>query len=39
MVPFSAVIVDADKTIASQMTSLKIYVQAGSEISQFTHPN
>lgn len=39
MVPFSAVTVDVDKTIASQMTSLKYYAQAGSEISQFTHQN
>lgn len=39
MDPFSAVTVDVDKTIASQMTSLKYYAQAGSEICQFTHQN
>lgn len=39
MVQISAVIVDADKTIASQMPSYKNYVQVSSEISLFTHPN
>lgn len=38
MVPISTVIVDSDKTTASQLTSYKNYVQVSSEISPFTHP-
>lgn len=39
MVLLSAAIVDADKTVARQIASLKNYAQAGSEISRFIHPN
>lgn len=39
MVPFSAVIVDAGKTIASQMTSVKNYAQAGSELNNILYSN
>lgn len=39
MVPFSAVIVDAGKTIASQMTFVKNYAQAGSELNNILYSN
>lgn len=36
MVQISAAIVDADKTIANQMTSYKNYIQVSSEISVYS---